>query len=111
MLLIPVVDCSQASLQCKDLTNEEIDLCSETASFEFFIDELMRKIFSMLQLLGSNVSERQDLVSTKTCGKNVEEIVIEKGVLIVFRSLVRNCSSVFFNVKKKIFFFILFFFK
>ncbi|KAL7079669.1 hypothetical protein ACQ4LE_001115 [Meloidogyne hapla] len=97
MMLIPVVDCSQAPLQCKDLTPEETDLCSETASFEFFVEELMRKIFSMIVLLGSSVSDRQDLASTKSAGKNMEELVIEKGVLLVFRSLVRNCSSSFYN--------------
>ncbi|KAF7625955.1 hypothetical protein Mgra_00009856 [Meloidogyne graminicola] len=97
MTLVPIVDCSQAPLTCKDLTPEEIDLCSETASFEFFVEELMRKIFSMIMLLGGCVTDRQDLTSTKTVGKNVEEIVIEKGALIVFRALVKNCSSAFYK--------------
>ncbi|CAK5017318.1 unnamed protein product [Meloidogyne enterolobii] len=97
MMLVPVVDCSQAPLDCKDLTPEEEELCSETASFELFVEELMRKIFSMIVLLGSSVSDRQDLTSTKSAGKNMEEMVMEKGVLLVFRSLVRNCSSAFYN--------------
>ncbi|KAF7624668.1 hypothetical protein Mgra_00010059 [Meloidogyne graminicola] len=97
MTLVPIVDCSQAPLTCKDLTPEEIDLCSETASFEFFVEELMRKIFSMIIFLGDNVADRHDLTSTKDGGKNVEEIVIEKGALIVFRALVKNCSSAFYK--------------
>ena len=93
------MDCSQAPLQCKDLTDEEIELCSATASFDCFIDQLMCRIFSMIEMLGTGASERHSLTATKGGGaKNVEEYVIEKGVLTVFRALVRNCSSAFYKV-------------
>uniref|UniRef100_A0A915MZF0 Proteasome activator Blm10 mid region domain-containing protein n=1 Tax=Meloidogyne javanica TaxID=6303 RepID=A0A915MZF0_MELJA len=97
MMLIPIVDCSQAPLVCRDLSPEEEQLCAKTASFELFVEELMRKIFSMIDFLGNSVTDRHDLASTKNVGKNMEESVIENGVLIIFRSLVRNCSSTFYN--------------
>jgi hypothetical protein len=81
------------------LTKEEEELCSATASFDCFIDQLMTRIFSMIELLGSGASERHALSTTKGGARNMEEFVIEKGVLTVFRALIRNSNSAFYNVR------------
>ncbi|KAI1720671.1 proteasome-substrate-size regulator, mid region domain-containing protein [Ditylenchus destructor] len=100
LLLIPVADCSEAPLVRDDLTEEEKELCSATAVFDTFVEQLVNKIFSMIEMLGNSSQlphhgGRHNL--TKLKAKSMEEVVIEKGVLTVFKALIRNCNSAIYE--------------
>lgn len=58
----------------------------------------------MIGMLGDSTqithsSARHNL--TKTCNKNMEEIIIERGIISVFKALVRNVNSIVYEVKIK----------
>lgn len=55
----------------------------------------------MIEMLGNSPQvlhtvNRQNL--TKVGGKNLEEIIIERGIVTVFKALVRNTNSVVYEV-------------
>lgn len=104
LLLIPVADCSEAVYVRNDLTEEEKELCAATARFDPFVDQLLERLFNMLEVFGNNPGlnpqhgTRQNL--TKLKQKSVEEMVLEKGIGGVIRSLLKNCSSQIYMVSK-----------
>lgn len=56
----------------------------------------------MIEMMGnsaqnSNSAHRQNL--TKVVNKNMEEMIIERGVITVFKALVRNTNSIVYEVK------------
>uniref|UniRef100_A0A914I0E6 Proteasome activator complex subunit 4 n=1 Tax=Globodera rostochiensis TaxID=31243 RepID=A0A914I0E6_GLORO len=99
LLLVPMDDCSQARLTRPDLTDEERELCSETASFDSFINQLMEKIFGMIEMLGSGAPNDRHSITKfdqRSVG-SVEEKIIQQGALSVFCTVLINCSSTFFQ--------------
>jgi hypothetical protein len=58
-------------------------------------------MFGMIEMLGqtaptANVMDRS--LVNKSRSKSYEELIIEKGVLTIFKALVKNCSSVIYKV-------------
>ncbi|KAL3074330.1 hypothetical protein niasHS_015160 [Heterodera schachtii] len=99
LMLIPIDDCSQERLTREDLTEEEKELCSETASFDCFINQLMEKVFGMIEMLGSSApTDRHSLTKNdlRSAG-SLEEKVIQQGTVSVFCTLLSNCSASFFQ--------------
>uniref|UniRef100_A0A1I7RNY6 Proteasome activator complex subunit 4 n=1 Tax=Bursaphelenchus xylophilus TaxID=6326 RepID=A0A1I7RNY6_BURXY len=95
LLLIPVHDCSEAIYIRDDLTEEEKELCAATARFDPFVDQLLERLFNMLEVFGNNPgvnAHNTRLNLTKPRQKSVEEMVLERGIGGVIRSLLKNCS-------------------
>lgn len=94
-------DCSEAPRLRDDLTDEEKELCSATARFDAIIENLLEKLFTMIDTFGSNPSlnshnTRQNL--TKPRQKNMEELVMEHGIVTLMRSLLKHCSTAIYDV-------------
>lgn len=97
LVLIPISDCSEAIYVCDDLSEEEKELCAATARFDAIVDSLLGKLFSMVELFDSNPSNtRQNL--TKLSRKNVEEILMEKGIIGIVKTLLKKCSPEIYMV-------------
>lgn len=95
--MIPISDCSEAVYLRDDLTEEEKELCAATARFDGIIDSLLGKLFSMIEIFGSNPNNtRQNL--TKLTKKNIEETVMERGIIAVVKTLLKKCSPEIYDV-------------
>lgn len=97
LVLIPVADCSEAVHVCDDLTDEEKELCSATSYFDLIIENLLNRLFSILDILAeSPQNNRQNL--TGNSEKNDEEVMIQKGVLSIMHFLLKQCSMEIYEV-------------
>lgn len=97
LVMIPLHDCSEAVYLRDDLTEEEKELCAATARFDSIVDNLLGKLFSMIDIFGSNPNQtRQNL--TKSSKKNVEETVLERGFVAIIKTLLKKCSLEIYEV-------------
>jgi proteasome activator subunit 4 len=99
LVLIPVSDCSEAVHLRDDLTEEEKELCSATARFDSIVDSLLGKMFSMIEIFGTNPANNTRANLTKLTRKNIEEVVMERGIVAIIKTLLKNCSSEIYNVR------------
>jgi proteasome activator subunit 4 len=92
---MPVVDCSDAPLVREDLTEEERELCSATASLEGIIDQVLQKCYSVIETYGSvfNPANTRQFSMEHSVQKSTEELLSERGLYVIFRSLTKNCST------------------
>lgn len=93
-LLIPIVDCSKASQFYDDLTDEEHELCEQTARFEDFVLEFLDRIFAMIEASASQTirmdhSSQMDLVSSKSKLEQLSEGMIQTSS----NSILGQCSQ------------------
>ena len=97
--MIPIVDCSEAVHVRCDLSEDEKDLCSATASFDSLISMLMDRMFDMLIAVGQTASttSTHGPISAKTVN-NIEDKIFHRGTLSVFRGICRNSSTELFNI-------------
>jgi proteasome activator subunit 4 len=93
--LMPVVDCSDAPSERSDLTEEERELCSATAGFEGIIDQVLQKCYSVIETYGSvfNPANTRQFSMEHSVQKSTEELLSERGLYVIFRSLTKNCST------------------
>lgn len=92
---MPVVDCSDAPSERNDLTEEERELCSATAGFEGIIDQVLQKCYSVIETYGSvfNPANTRQFSMEHSVQKSTEELLSERGLYVIFRSLTKNCST------------------
>ncbi|KAF1771043.1 hypothetical protein GCK72_002868 [Caenorhabditis remanei] len=97
--MIPIVDCSEAVHVRCNLSEDEKDLCSATASFDSLISMLMDRMFDMLIAVGQTASttSTHGSISAKTVN-NIEDKIFHRGTLSVFRGICRNSSTELFNI-------------
>ena len=93
-LLIPIVDCSKASQFYDDLTEEEHELCEQTARFEDFVLEFLDRIFAMIEASASQTirmdhSSQMDLISGKSKLEQLSEGMIQTSS----HSILGQCSQ------------------
>ena len=93
-LLIPIVDCSKASQFYDDLTDEEHELCEQTARFEDFVLEFLDRIFAMIEASASQTirmdhSSQMDLISAKSKLEQLSEGMIQTSS----HSILGQCSQ------------------
>uniref|UniRef100_A0A915JHA1 Proteasome activator Blm10 mid region domain-containing protein n=1 Tax=Romanomermis culicivorax TaxID=13658 RepID=A0A915JHA1_ROMCU len=99
-LLVPIVDCSSAIEQVKDLTQEESELCSSTAMFENYVNLYMDKVFAIIETFSGSggaagaISRRRG----SSVKFNAEENSIKGGLYASFRSLLGNCSTEIYDI-------------
>ena len=78
-ILIPLVDCSKASLHYKDLTEDEALLCEQTADFENFVLQYMDRIFVLIEASSMDhvrmEQSHQDNLRSKL--ENISEALIQ----------------------------------
>uniref|UniRef100_A0A1I7YJA7 BLM10_mid domain-containing protein n=1 Tax=Steinernema glaseri TaxID=37863 RepID=A0A1I7YJA7_9BILA len=93
--LIPLVDCSNFKFDEK-LTQEERELCEATAAYDEICEDLLEKMFRMLEIFkGTNhagtTHGSQGLV--QNAKYSIEEAVIRRGLGAVFRCVVSNSGE------------------
>ncbi|PAV61364.1 hypothetical protein WR25_26372 [Diploscapter pachys] len=97
--LVILVDCSDAVHLRDDLTEEERELCSATANFESIITMIIDRMFTMLIDCGQSASSSglHSGISTKET-LNLEDSILHRGTISVYRAICRNTGSALFKV-------------
>jgi len=94
--------------QRTDLTDKEIYLCIQTAKFEDFVCELLKKIFDFIENLASEISsDDMETTNDNFLSKNLQEIteenVIQSHMLQMMKVFVIQASGrVLKTVVKKV---------
>ncbi|CAI5451722.1 unnamed protein product [Caenorhabditis angaria] len=98
--MIPLVDCSDAIHTRCDLTEDEKELCSATANFDSIISMLMDRMIEMLVACGqsANPINAQGAINAKAGSSNIEDQILHRGTLSVFKGICRNSSSELFKI-------------
>lgn len=97
--MIPLVDCSEAVHTRCDLTEDEKELCSATANFDPIISMLMDRMIEMLVACGQTAAttSTHGSIAAKT-GNNIEDQILHRGTLSVFKGICRNSSTEIFTI-------------
>ena len=98
-LLVPIIDCSKASLYYDDLTEEESLICDQTAEFEGFVLQYFDKVFMLIE------SSAQESIRMEHTGadsiRSKLESVVEATLQSSTHGILGQCSKVnycfFFN--------------
>ncbi|XP_033120997.1 proteasome activator complex subunit 4-like [Anneissia japonica] len=93
--LVPLVDCSEAPMHWKDLTEQERELCSATATFEAFITLFMERCFTLIENSTFEHTTSQDSTQAKV---NRQESLAEVGVASTFSTMLNQCSPEIYQV-------------
>ncbi|CAF0768198.1 unnamed protein product [Adineta steineri] len=94
LMLITCVDCSSAVNTRNDLTETEKEVCLSTIQFEDFIIEFLNRIFQMIDLLSTDIS---DAVTTDT-DFDLNDLVIELKLASIMFHIIQNCSNKIFQI-------------
>lgn len=91
-ILIPYIDCSQASLYYDDLTEEESLICEQTAQFEDFVLQFLDRIFVLIES-SSVESTRMEHTSHTDNAKSKLEAISEALIQSSSHSVLGQCSQ------------------
>ncbi|XP_059622095.1 proteasome activator complex subunit 4-like [Phlebotomus argentipes] len=94
-LMVPIVDCSKASLHYNDLTEEERLICEQTADLEDFVLHFLDKIFILIDssALESIRMEQSDSDNIRSKMEAVAEALIQSSA----HGILAQCSD---DIKK-----------
>ncbi|CAB3398985.1 unnamed protein product [Caenorhabditis bovis] len=96
---VPLVDCSDAIHTRCDLTEDEKEICSATSNFDSIISMIMDRMCEMLIECGQTASmvSSHGAISAKNM-QNLEDQILHRGTLSVFKGICRNSSTELFKV-------------
>ncbi|CAF3884238.1 unnamed protein product [Rotaria sordida] len=92
--IIICVDCSSAIQTRNDLTEIEKEVCLSTEKFQDFIIKFLNRIFQMIEILSTDVSD--DVIEITE--DNIEDNTIELKLISIISSIVQQCSSKIFQI-------------
>ncbi|CAF1410376.1 unnamed protein product, partial [Rotaria sordida] len=99
LMLITCVDCSSAVNTRNDLSEIEKEVCLSTSKFEDFISELFNRIFQMIDILSTEMSDALIV----TMDSKIEDHQIGLELTSVISCIVQQCSKrIFHMVREKI---------
>ncbi|CAF1001262.1 unnamed protein product [Rotaria sordida] len=93
-MLITCVDCSSAIHIRKDLTDIEKEVCLSTAKFGDFINEFLDRIFRMIRILSTDMSDAAVIIDEA----NMEDTTLESKLTSIMANIVQQCSSKIFQI-------------
>ncbi|CAD6193666.1 unnamed protein product [Caenorhabditis auriculariae] len=96
--LIPLVDCSEAVHLRDDLTEDERELCSATANLENILYTIMQRMIEMLVDCGHTSSTTSAHGSINIKNTNIEDSILHRGTVSVFKGICRNSSTQMFEM-------------
>lgn len=91
-IMIPLVDCSQASLYHNDLTEEESLICEQTAQLEDFVLQFLDRIFVLIESSSAETT-RMEHASHNDNMKSKLESVAEVLIQSSSHAILGQCSS------------------
>ncbi|XP_072167902.1 proteasome activator complex subunit 4-like [Diadema setosum] len=88
-VMVPLVDCSEAPLVREDLTEQERDLCSATATFEDFVLLFMDRCFNLIEACSIMHTRSQDNDQERA---NHQETMVDIGLSSTFCTICSQSS-------------------
>eukprot|EP00095_Tigriopus_kingsejongensis_P000186 maker-scaffold41_size498431-snap-gene-0.12 protein:Tk00186 transcript:maker-scaffold41_size498431-snap-gene-0.12-mRNA-1 annotation:"proteasome activator complex subunit 4" len=95
--LIPLVDCSQASQHYSDLTEEEREVCCQSAQFEDFVAEFLQRCFALIE--SSTFHQTREEVSEHR--HNMEDSMKDVGLASTFSTILFQSSEAIYDMALK----------
>ncbi|CAF3762586.1 unnamed protein product [Rotaria sp. Silwood1] len=92
--LVPCIDCSSVVHSRNGLTGIEKQVCLSTAQFEDFITDFLNRIFQMISMRSTEMS---DAAMSNNVTSQDDKIITSKLTSII-SSIVQQCSSKIFQV-------------
>jgi len=92
---VPFVDCSRAENYHKDLTEEQKQICLDTAGFEDFVVEFLNRCFSIIE--NSVVEQTRSEVSRDDTNLSREDSMKDVGMASTFSAILSSCSEPIFD--------------
>lgn len=96
LMMITCVDCSSAIDTRNDLTDIEKQVCLSTSKFDDFIDEFFHRIFHLIEILQTDVSDAVEL----NTNVDVLDTDLISRLTSIIRNIVQQCSEKIFKVTK-----------
>ncbi|CAF1048161.1 unnamed protein product [Adineta steineri] len=99
LLVISCIDCSSAINNRNDLTEIEKEVCLLTKQFEDFIIEFLNRIFKMINILSTDIS---DALIIDTDINTIDNTIKSKLTSIIFNIVQHSSNKIFQIVRDKI---------
>ncbi|CAF4252294.1 unnamed protein product [Rotaria sp. Silwood2] len=99
LMLITCIDCSSAVNIRNDLTEIEKEVCLSTSNFDDFIVEFLKRIFQMIDVLSTDMSD----AVTSNADVDIDDIMINWKLTTITFNIVQQCSSkIFHKIREKV---------